>query len=256
MDAGNRRDGSLTRLGILGYPYVVRTPLIAANWKMHVPPAGFDASDGPYRSRNGVDVAVFPTFLHLQACIDAGLAVGAQCGRPEEHGAFTGDVSMGMLKTTGCRYVLCGHSERRKFHGETDADIASQAAAALAAGLQPIVCVGETAEDRQAGRERETVERQLSGLPEGVSVIAYEPVWAIGTGKTPTPEEIQTMHAFIRQRMPKAQRDALRILYGGSLTPENASGILPLPDVDGGLIGGCSLKPKDFAAVIAVAGNR
>lgn len=225
--------------------------LIAANWKMNPAPAGFDAADTPYASKANVDVVVFPTFLDLQRCVDAKLACGAQCGRPEEKGAFTGDVSMTMIAATGAEYVLCGHSERRSKHGETDADVAAQARAALAAGLHPIVCVGETEDERTAGREKDVVQRQLADIPAGIT-IAYEPVWAIGTGKTATPDDAQAMHAFIRSLL-KTDADKTRILYGGSMNAANAEALLKQPDIDGGLIGGASLKTEEFRAIVALA---
>jgi len=219
---------------------------------MNNPPAGFDADGSPYRPVDAVDVVVFPTYLDIDRCLRAGLDVGAQSGHPTASGAFTGDVSMVQLASAGCAFVLCGHSERRKYHAETDAQVAAQAAAALDAGMQPIVCVGETAEERTAGREEEVVARQLKELPAGVSIIAYEPVWAIGTGNTATAEQAQAMHAFIRKTFANAD---LRILYGGSLNAANAESLLSQPDIDGGLIGGASLKPDDFARIVAIASS-
>ncbi len=227
-----------------------RTYLIAANWKMNPAPTGFDASDAPYRPRKDMDVAVFPTFLDLEKCIRAGLAVGGQWGDPKPSGAATGDVSMAMLKNLGCRYVLCGHSERRKYHHETDDFVAQQAQAALSLGLLPIVCIGETEEERAANKERDVDQRQIAALPSDVAILAYEPVWAIGTGKTATPEQAQEMHAFIRSIV---KNKNARILYGGSLNDKNAAELLREPDIDGGLIGGASLKPEVFAAIVGAA---
>lgn len=226
--------------------------LMAANWKMNPPPAGFDALDSPYRSESCMDVIVLPTFVDLCICTKAKLIVGAQCGRPEASGAFTGDVSMTQLKILGCRYVLCGHSERRRYHGETDAFVAEQATAALEAGLHPIVCVGETAEERKDGKHKEIVKRQIKELPYGVT-IAYEPVWAIGTGKTSTPKDAQDMHAFIRSLLAKDQRDSTRILYGGSMNGKNCEELLKQEDIDGGLIGGASLHPEEFRTIVEAA---
>jgi len=229
-----------------------RKRLIAANWKMHRPPEGWDAAGSPYLHRDDVDVWVFPTFLDLQPCRDAGLIVGAQCGHPEADGAHTGDVSMAMIADMRCHGVLCGHSERRRDHGETDEFVAKQAIAALEAKLHPIVCVGETSHERDAGKTKDVVKRQMKLLPVGVT-IAYEPVWAIGTGKTPTPEDAQEMHAFIRGLLPKDVRETTRILYGGSMNAGNAKQLLSQDDVDGGLIGGASLKIYDFRAIVETA---
>lgn len=232
--------------------------LIAANWKMNPPPTGFDAPDSPYRAEGAVDVIVLPTFVDLHAAIAAKLLVGAQCGRPEPSGAFTGDVSITQLKTFGCRYVLCGHSERRREHGETDKMVAEQAIATLEAGMHPIVCIGETEEERRAKKERHVIEKQLKNITQLVTrnpqlIIAYEPVWAIGTGKTATPKDAQDMHSFIRSLLPKDQRNATRILYGGSMNAANAEELLKQPDVDGGLIGGASLKPEEFGRIVGIA---
>ncbi|TSD00243.1 MAG: triosephosphate isomerase (TIM) [Candidatus Peregrinibacteria bacterium Greene1014_49] len=234
--------------------------LLAANWKMNPPPAAAlenahgDRSKNPYHPHADIDVVVFPTFLDLQRCIDAGLIVGAQCGHPEATGAHTGDVSMAMLKTAGCRYVLCGHSERRKDHHETDADVAAQAIAALEQKIHPIICIGETLEEREKGQAQIIVKRQLKGLPlESDVTIAYEPVWAIGTGKTATPAQAQEMHAFIRSHLPEDRRESTRILYGGSMKAENAEALLKQKDIDGGLIGGASLKPEEFGKIVEVA---
>ncbi|MDD4319107.1 MAG: triose-phosphate isomerase [Candidatus Peribacteraceae bacterium] len=224
--------------------------LIAANWKMNPAPAGFDTPDSPYRPRTDVDVVVFPTFLDLEKCIGAGLVTGGQWGDPKPSGAATGDISMAMLKDMGCSSVLCGHSERRKYHHEDNAFVAEQVQAALDVGLMPIACIGETEEERSAGKEKEIVQRQLSALPDGVTVIAYEPVWAIGTGKNATPEQVENMHAFIRTLRPSA-----RLLYGGSLNEKNAQELLALRDVDGALVGGASLKAASFRGIIGVAGD-
>lgn len=219
---------------------------------MHSVPHGAFSEDSPYRPQKGVDVLVFPTFLHMQNCLHAGIPTGAQCGHPEPQGAHTGDVSMAMLQNLGCTHVLCGHSERRNAHGETDADVAAQATAALEVGLHPIICIGETDAERSAGEAESVVTRQLDALPLGQSVtIAYEPVWAIGTGNTATPALAQEMHALIRSLLPEETREITRILYGGSMKPENARELLMQPDIDGGLVGGASLKPDTFRGIIA-----
>ena len=233
----------------------MRTPLIAANWKMHPVPKGALEHDGAYQSHAGADVWVFPTHLDLHATIEAGLITGAQCGHWEHSGAHTGDVSMDMIAARGCRSVLCGHSERRAAHGESNEEVIEQAIAALEANLHPIVCVGETEKERDAGKEQKIVKAQIHGLPlesDGIT-IAYEPVWAIGTGNTATPEQAQEMHAFIRSLLPEDVRETIRILYGGSMKPENANDLLSQPDIDGGLIGGASLEPEKFAAIVETA---
>lgn len=226
--------------------------LIAGNWKMNAAPAGFDAAHSPYRTQTAVDVGVFPTFVDLRRCVDAKLIVGAQCGRPEASGAFTGDVSMAMIATIGCRYVLCGHSERRRYHDESNAFVMEQTIAALEAKLHPIVCVGETAEEREKGKHRDVVTKQIKGLPSGIT-IAYEPVWAIGTGKTATPKDAQDMHAWIREHLSKEDCMTTRILYGGSMNAANAEELLKQKDIDGGLIGGAALKPEEFRKIVEIA---
>lgn len=231
-----------------------RKPLIAANWKMNPAPKGAFGEDSPYRPHANVDVFVFPTFMDLRACIEAKLVTGAQYGHWEKSGAHTGDVSMAMIAVAGCRSVLCGHSERRRDHHETSEQVVEQAIAALEENLHPIVCIGETEAERDAGQERNVVRAQLGGLPmEQELTIAYEPVWAIGTGKTATPTQAQEMHAFIRSLLPKAVRNSMRILYGGSMKPENAEDLLKQPDIDGGLIGGASLKPEQFTQIVHFA---
>lgn len=236
---------------------MLRTPLIAANWKMNMPPKGFDAKDSPYQPYKDVDVVVFPAFLDLQQCVDAELNVGAQYGHPEKQGAYTGDVSMAMIREVGCEYVLCGHSERRRDHRETDVMVHAQVEAALAAGLIPIVCVGETEEERSAGAEQDVVRRQLEGLPKGI-VIAYEPVWAISGGDptkpSATPDDAQKMHAYIRSL--RSDGEKVRILYGGSMNAKNCQELLACPDIDGGLIGGASLKPAEFRAIVDAAAGK
>lgn len=242
-----------------------RKPLIAANWKMNPPPKGFDLKGSSYVSTDDVDVVVFPTFLELAECIAAELVCGAQCGRPEEKGPYTGDVGMTMIKKYGCEYVLCGHSERRRDHGETDVQVAAQAVAALKAGLSPVVCIGESAEDRAKGKEKDVIKKEIAAIFAAIGVrpspdpekihFAYEPVWAIGNGKTATPQEAQEMHAFIRSLIPEDIRETTRILYGGSMTGACAHDLLMQPDIDGGLIGGASLRPDEFKLIVEIAGK-
>ena len=233
-----------------------RKPLICANWKMHPPPLSsteLRRGKPPYHPQSGVDVVIFPSFLHIAQCIEAKLTVGGQYGRPEPHGAFTGDVSMKMLKNIGCTYVLCGHSERRKHHKETDTFIAEQVVAALEYGLHPIVCFGESKEERDAGKAQDVICKQLSAFSFQLSAftIAYEPIWAIGTGMNALPDDAQKMHAFIRSLLPKEVQEFTRILYGGSVTDLNAADFLAHPDVDGLLVGSCSLEPERFQGIVA-----
>ncbi len=223
--------------------------LIAGNWKMNAAPAGFDAEKSPYRPRKDVDVVVFPPFTLINACTTAGIVTGAQYARPEPGGALTGDISMTLVKDAGCMWVLCGHSERRINHGETDDSVRAQAEAALAAGLKPILCVGETAEERAAGKAKDVVLRQLKGIKADIT-IAYEPVWAIGTGLSATPADAQEIHAFIRSIVPGKK---IRIIYGGSMNAKNCEELLSQPDIDGGLPGGASLKPDEFRVIVETA---
>jgi triosephosphate isomerase len=187
---------------------------------------------------------------------------GAQDVSVHANGAYTGEVSAGMLAEFGCRYVIVGHSERRQYHGETDQQVADKAKAALAKGLTPIVCVGETLAEREAEQTEAVVKRQLSvvihalGPCAGEMVVAYEPVWAIGTGKVATPEQAQAVHALMRAQLKAAtpRADAMQLLYGGSMKPDNAAALMSQPDIDGGLIGGASLKAADFVAICRAAG--
>lgn len=228
--------------------------MIAGNWKMNPPPAGAFEPESPYRAKAELDIVVFPTAIDLKDALSAKLICGPQCAHPEDAGAHTGDIGMGMAAELGCRYVLCGHSERRADHGETNAFVAAQVISALEHSLHPMVCVGETAAERDAGRAKEVVGQQLEVLPlESDLTIAYEPVWAIGTGKTATPDMAQEMHAFIRSALPADKRETTRIVYGGSLKPANAKELLEQPDIDGGLIGGASLLPDQFAEIIDIA---
>lgn len=202
--------------------------------------------------------------LHGLALSVPGLSamdLGAQDVSAKSAGAFTGEVSAAMLKDFGCRYVIVGHSERRQYHFETDALVAEKAQQALAAGITPIVCVGETLAEREAGQTESIVKRQLAAVIHtnghciSEIVVAYEPVWAIGTGKTATPEEAQAVHAVLRAQLKAAtdHADRVKILYGGSMNAANAASLLGQPDIDGGLIGGASLKAADFLKIIAAA---
>ena len=214
-----------------------------------------------YESRKNVEAVVFPTFLDLSTCLKAKIVTGGQFGRPEDSGAFTGDTSIKMLKDLGCTYVLCGHSDRRQFHHESNEEVAAQARAALAHGLHPIICIGEREVERDTGRGKEVVEDQLkpilSLMCEGGVTLAYEPVWAISRGDpnrpAATPEDAENMHAFIRSLLPASCRETIRILYGGSVKPENALTILSQSEVDGALVGGASLDPASFAAILDAA---
>lgn len=187
--------------------------------------------------------------------------LGAQDVSAQASGAYTGEVSAAMLKELGCRYAIVGHSERRQYHGESDALVADKARAALASGITPIVCVGETLAEREAGHTEEVVKRQLAAVIHSNGhciseiVVAYEPVWAIGTGKTASPEEAQAVHAVLRAQLKAAtdQSARVKILYGGSMNAANAATLLAQPDIDGGLIGGASLKAADFLTIIAAA---
>lgn len=189
------------------------------------------------------------------------IAVGAQDVSEHESGAFTGENSASMLRDLGIRYAIVGHSERRQYHGETDAVVAHKAQRALASGITPIVCVGETLAEREAGVTEEVVKRQLAAVIHvnghciSEIVVAYEPVWAIGTGKTASPEQAQQVHAILRAQLRAASAQANRVplLYGGSMNASNASQLLAQPDIDGGLVGGASLKPADFLSIIAAA---
>ncbi len=238
--------------------------LIAGNWKMNGLRseaetlvrtfAGLKAAGPPA----GCEVLVCPPATLLltlaQALAGAHIGLGAQDCHPTAGGAHTGDLSAAMLADAGCAYVIVGHSERRTDHGEDDGLVRAKAEAVRAAGLIPIICIGETAEQRDAGRAVEVVGGQLDGsLPDGAAsdtvVIAYEPVWAIGTGRTPTPSDIAEVHASIRARLGDRGAGDARILYGGSVKPDNATEILALGDVDGALVGGASLNADDFWAI-------
>jgi triosephosphate isomerase len=248
----------------------MRQKIIAGNWKLHG--SRTFASElvealvaaGP---QAGVELAVFPPLPFIAGLIErfgsAGVAFGAQDVDIHEQGAFTGEVGPAMLRDIGCRYVLVGHSERRAYHGEDSDVVASKFVAAKNGGLVPVLCVGETLHQREAGQTEWALERQLEPVWEAAgpqafdkAVLAYEPVWAIGTGRNATPAQAQEVHAWLRGEI--GARDAriagsLSILYGGSVKPANAAELLAQPDVDGGLIGGASLVANDFLAIAAAA---
>jgi triosephosphate isomerase (TIM) len=242
--------------------------LIAGNWKMN---GSLAANDALVRAivKGMADAA-----CHVAVCVPApylaqvqmlransALELGAQDVSQHAEGAFTGEVSAAMLREFGVRYAIVGHSERRQYHGESDALVAEKAKAALACGITPIVCVGETLAEREAGKTEEVVKRQLAAVIHtnghciSEIVVAYEPVWAIGTGRTASPEQAQQVHAVLRAQLKAAtpHADRVHILYGGSMNAGNAATLLACPDIDGGLVGGASLKPADFLQIIAAA---
>mgnify|MGYP001813118784 FL=1 len=245
----------------------MRQPLVAGNWKMNGSTDSVTALLAGIKagidSVNTAEMAVCPPYVYIPqvASTLAGTPVsyGAQDVSDQESGAYTGEVSPGMLMDMGCTYAIVGHSERRSIYGESDEFTASKFAAARKAGLVPILCVGELLEEREQGITQQVVERQLDAVIKlegiaaiGSAVIAYEPVWAIGTGKTATPDQAQEVHAFIRSKLAgldAAVAAGVRILYGGSMNPGNAAELLAMADIDGGLIGGASLKPDDFLAI-------
>jgi triosephosphate isomerase (TIM) len=248
---------------------MARTPYIAANWKMNktvAEAAEFIDALLPRIAATQNDVVVCPPFTALHEVVErrrgTAVRVAAQNMHEDDAGAFTGEVSAPMLVELDVDAVVLGHSERRQFFGETDAALAKKVPAALAADLEPILCVGESDEAREGGQTEEVLERQLQTDLAEVSdediakvVVAYEPIWAIGTGKVATPEQAQEACAFIRDvlRARGAEADAVRILYGGSVKPGNAAELLALPDVDGALVGGAALDAEDFAAIIEAA---
>ena len=247
-----------------------RTPYIAANWKMHktvAEAAEFVDALLPRIAATQNDVVLCPPFTALSEVVDrsrgSAVRVAAQNMHGEESGAFTGEVSAPMLVELDVEAVVLGHSERRQTFNETDEALARKVPAALAAGLEPILCVGESEAARDAEETVEVLERQLQADLDAVApddldriVIAYEPIWAIGTGRTATPEQAQEACAFIRDvvRMRGAAADRVRVLYGGSVKPDNAAELLSKPDIDGALVGGASLDPADFAAIVEAAG--
>jgi triosephosphate isomerase len=248
-----------------------RVPLLAANWKMNKTideTERFLARFLPAVPDKGVEVAICPSFTSLRSavehCLQSPVKVAAQNMHEDDSGAFTGEVSAPMLVELGVHGVILGHSERRQHFGETDQALARKVPAALAAGLEPILCVGEREEQRDAGETEAVLRRQLDAdleelADEGIGevVIAYEPIWAIGTGRTATPAQAQEAIGQIRERIEGRSAEAaakVRILYGGSVKPENAADLLAQDDIDGALVGGASLDPGDFAAIVAAAG--
>ncbi|MCL5271183.1 MAG: triose-phosphate isomerase [bacterium] len=249
----------------------MRKPIIAGNWKMHNTP---DQAENlikelvPLVKGLACEVVVGPTFVCLEraakALAGSNIVLAAQNVHWEPKGAFTGEIAPGMLAALGVKYVIVGHSERRQYFGETDESVNKRAKAVLAGGMTPIVCVGETLTEREAGRMETVITTQVKGGLAGLDaaqvrglVIAYEPVWAIGTGKVATNEQAQEVHALIRGLLvklyDKSVADAVRIQYGGSVKPDNAEGLLGQPDIDGALVGGASLKAADFAGICRAA---
>lgn len=250
-----------------------RRPLIAGNWKMNN--GGQDGLDlaraiaAEVKTQTAVDVVIAPpaTLLHrvselVQQVAPGKVGVSAQNLHHEPNGAFTGELSASMLLAAGCQWVIIGHSERRQFFGETDESVRAKTAAAQKAGLLPIVCIGETLAEREAGRTLEVVYRQLDAFTSviaekpGVAAIAYEPVWAIGTGKVATTEQAQEVHAAIRERLAGGNRalsQVTRILYGGSVKADNALGLIGCADIDGALVGGAALKADSFIGIVNAA---
>lgn len=243
--------------------------LIAGNWKMHGSMAANHALLSKLLESQTLwqcDVVVCAPSLYLQQLrsltASSLLEIGAQDVSAHAVGAFTGEIAAEMLRDLGVRFVIVGHSERRKYHGETDAVVAFKVQRALACGVTPIVCVGETADEREAGHTVEVVKRQLAAVIQANGhciseiVVAYEPIWAIGTGITATPEMAQSVHSVLRAQLRAASQkaDRIRILYGGSMNAANAKSLLAQPDIDGGLVGGASLKAEDFLSVVSAAG--
>jgi triosephosphate isomerase len=246
----------------------MRVPVLAANWKMHKTVAeavAFARAFTPLvRGAAHAEIVIAPPYTALAAVgrelAGSNVKLAAQNVHPEKQGAYTGEVSPGMLRELGCSYAIVGHSERRALFGESSAFVAKKAAALLANGMLPIVCVGETLAEREAGRTFAVLEEQLAGsLAElraeraAELVLAYEPVWAIGTGKTATPQIAQEAHAMIRGWLAKrfgASAQSIRIQYGGSVKPENAGELMAQPDIDGALVGGASLEPESFARIV------
>ena len=251
---------------------MVRKPFIAGNWKMNMDlQSSIDLASGIAHglgASEACEVAVCPPSVYLAAVVKAvagnPVGVGAQNMYFEDDGAFTGELSASMVSNIGCQYVILGHSERRSIFGESDADVNKKVFAALEAGLTPIVCVGELLEEREAGRTLEVIRTQFEGSLAGLSsdqmqhcVIAYEPVWAIGTGKVATPDQAEEVHASIRglltSSFDQATAESVRIQYGGSVKPDNASELLSQPNIDGALVGGASLKTDSFLAIVKAA---
>jgi triosephosphate isomerase (TIM) len=249
----------------------MRQPLVAGNWKMNGSRESvFQLLNGireGIKFAPGIEVLVCPPYVYIPEAQGqlhgSPVSIGGQDLSLQEAGAFTGEISGPMLIDFGCSYVIVGHSERRSYHAESDELVAGKFAAALQSGLKPILCVGETLEQREQDATEEVVARQLGAVIEscgiaalGKGVIAYEPVWAIGTGMTATPEQAQQVHGFIRSLIAKhdpAVADEIRILYGGSMKPSNAAELIGKPDIDGGLIGGASLNAEDFIDICRAA---
>lgn len=247
----------------------MRTPLLAGNWKMYKTPAEtqsfFDGFLPLVSAAKDRGIVICPPYVDLAvalaAAMDSNVGIGAQNLAVGKEGAMTGEISGHMLKAIGCRYVIIGHSERRQFFGENEAGVLSKSLAALEYGLTPIVCVGELLAEREDGATEAVLKKQFDGgiaalTPEQFAqiVIAYEPVWAIGTGKVATPEQAAEAHAYIRglvaQKFGNDHAQAIRILYGGSVKPDNVAGLMAKGDIDGALVGGASLDPKSFAGVV------
>jgi triosephosphate isomerase len=251
----------------------MRRPMVAGNWKMHGSRAANEALlaelEMSLKPEWPVDIVVFPPYVYLTDAArmlqDGRIAVGAQDVCAESGGAFTGQVSASMLRDVGCTHVIVGHSERRRWYHEDDALVARKFAAVLGAGMTPVLCVGESLEEREAKHTEAVIARQLDAVITGhgmggfaKAILAYEPVWAIGTGRTASPEQAQAVHAFLRDRI--HSQDAkmsrhLRILYGGSVKAGNAAELFSMPDVDGGLIGGASLSADEFGQICAAAAS-
>ena len=246
----------------------MRRPILAANWKMQKITGEAEAFVRTFlplvENASGVDVVIAPPFTALDrvaaALRGSEVALAAQNLNAEEEGAFTGEIAPRMLADLGCRYAIVGHSERRTLYGETNQDVAAKAAAVLAHRMRPIVCVGESLEQREAGQTAAVINSQidesLSGLPQAQAaeiVVAYEPIWAIGTGRTATPEMAQEVHTMIRDQLRSRFGEAgaeIRIQYGGSVKPENVADLMGQADIDGALVGGASLKPESFAKIV------
>ncbi|OHB82468.1 MAG: triose-phosphate isomerase [Planctomycetes bacterium RBG_16_64_12] len=252
----------------------MRRPFIAGNWKMHLDRASAVAlAEGVARKAedvDGVDLAVCPPSVFLdavgRAIAGSKVSLGAQNMYHQPEGAYTGEISASMLRDVGCRYVILGHSERRHILGETDEDVNEKVHAALDAGLEPIVCLGELLAEREAGKTLEVIRNQFDGSLAGLStdemfrvVIAYEPVWAINTGKVASPEQAEEVHLDLRKLMEdrynREVADTVRIQYGGSVKPENAAELLAQPNIDGALVGGASLKVEQFMGIVAGLGR-
>ena len=251
----------------------MRRPMVAGNWKMHgtrASVAELIEGLGNLSLPGDVDIAVFPSNLHVEQVIgglhNKAILVGAQnCAHEAGQGALTGEVSATQLADAGCKFVLVGHSERRQIMGERNEVLNRKFAAAQASGLTPVLCIGETLEEREAGKTLVVVGQQLDSIIEELgidalvnAVIAYEPVWAIGTGLTASPQQAQDVHAAIRAQLAKENAEVaqgVRLLYGGSVKAANAAELFGMPDIDGGLIGGASLNADEFGAIVRAAGN-